>query len=188
MKHTSESGFTLIELLVAISILVIMLSIVFVQGNRSGSGTLLLNETYEVALLTREAQSFGVAVREETGGNFDSAYGVHFDSSNPGQVLLFNDENDTLRFESSVNDPIVQTLQLDSAHTISSICATSGVTTTCAGGGFTSLSISFIRPDPDARILDNNGVEYDSAEVTLTSQAGGSQIVEVINTGQIAVK
>ena len=62
------------------------------------------------------------------------------------------------------------------------------VTKICLDGvcSFTSVDISFIRPNPDAYIWAS-GVNHGKAEVCVTSPKGISRKVVVESTGQISV-
>ena len=71
-KINKKAGFTLVELLVTISIFVILTGVVLFNSNSFDSTVLLNNFGYDIALTIKQAQSFGVNVREDNTGNFSS--------------------------------------------------------------------------------------------------------------------
>src|SRR3989344_6308477 len=90
-------GFTLIELLVVSLIIVLITGTLIFRQQGFNSSTLLRSLSYSVALSMRQAQVYGVSVRENAAGSgtFASGYGVYFgntlvDSSN--HYLLFADK------------------------------------------------------------------------------------------------
>ena len=91
---TPSKGFTLIELLVTLSLFVVLTTIVIFSQSKFNGSILLTNLAYDVALTVRQAQSYGVNVREvasDTSTGFKHAYGVHFDIANDKEFILFSD-------------------------------------------------------------------------------------------------
>jgi prepilin-type N-terminal cleavage/methylation domain-containing protein len=99
-------GFTLVELLVTISIFVILTGVVLFSQSKFDSTILLTNLAYDTALTIRQAQTYGVNVKESFnpfvvgGGSAFNSYGVYFDNcalTNPGcgetnkSFILFTD-------------------------------------------------------------------------------------------------
>src|SRR6266481_8758790 len=85
----SRRGFTLVELLVTIGItLVILGTLVFNQSHYSDSAA-LKNLADTIGLTVRQAQVYGVSVKEFNTGsnNFSSAYGVDFNSATPTSYI-----------------------------------------------------------------------------------------------------
>src|SRR3989344_2116166 len=86
-------GFTLIELLVAASLFGIITTFVLLSYGRVSGQLFITTLAYEVALAFREAQSFGVSVKEFRSRDiqtFDAAYGLHFESADT-RFVLFGD-------------------------------------------------------------------------------------------------
>jgi prepilin-type N-terminal cleavage/methylation domain-containing protein len=81
---TRESrGFTLIELLVVTAILVIVSGLVLANHSRFGGKILLQNLAYDMALSVRQAQVYGISVRQFGAGTYSAGYGIRFSTSVP---------------------------------------------------------------------------------------------------------
>src|SRR3989338_10641247 len=81
-RSKSDKGFTLMELLVVMGIIVIISSLILASNTRFGGRVILQNLAYDIALSIRQAQVYGISVRQ-FGGTF-SGYGMHFVLSGPG--------------------------------------------------------------------------------------------------------
>ncbi len=188
-RRTQSSGFTVVELMVSASILIVITSVVFAQHSRFSGNLLISNLAYDMALTLRQAQVYGLSVREfGTGsGEFDIGYGVHFDQSTPTAYILFVDRDKNGRYDSVAEN--VEIFSLRQGNLIRQFCATlSSGTEKCAGSGITILDIVFVRPDPDANIRsDVAGDLYRSARITVESPQGVARLIDVVATGQISV-
>ncbi len=93
---SSRRGFSLIELLIAITLFGIIASSILLAYNRVSEQLFVTSLAYELALSFREAQSYGVSIREFRGGGtgtFDvGGYGLHFDSESLTTYALFADQ------------------------------------------------------------------------------------------------
>lgn len=179
----------MVELMVSAGILVIISSLVLVQHARFSGNLLISNLAYDIALTLRQAQVYGLSVREfGTGsGEFDVGYGVHFDQSSPTTYVLFVDRDKDGRYGGAADN--VEIFTLRQGNTIDGFCATlpSG-SEKCANVEFTTLDIVFVRPDPDANIRsDVVGDLYESARITVKSRQGVTRAIDVVATGQISV-
>lgn len=89
-------GFALVELLIAVVLFGIITSMVLLTYSRVGEQLFITTLAYEAALSFRQAQSYGVSVKEFRGGGtetFEAAYGLHFESGSDKQFVLFADGN-----------------------------------------------------------------------------------------------
>lgn len=207
-------GFTLIELMIAITIMMIMTSVVLFNYNRFNESSLLNTFAYDMSLTIRQAQVYGVASREGKNSqssaigvnnasdsltNFTGGYGVHFDSSKTSGVIplkLFidtpteNQDDDTFvgngKFDEGV-DFTLQSYSFQRGIKISQICATvAGSVENC---NFQQLDITFHRPDPEAIIPVADDVFASSARIVLqNADTSISKSVVVYSTGQISVQ
>lgn len=87
-------GFTLVELLVTLVVFGAVTVFVLLIYSRVSSQLKTTALAYEVALSLREAQNYGVSVREFRSGSaatFDAAYGLHFDTGSDARFVLFSD-------------------------------------------------------------------------------------------------
>jgi prepilin-type N-terminal cleavage/methylation domain-containing protein len=188
---SSEGGFTLVELLVVIAIMVLVASLVLVQRRSASEALEVTNLAYEVALFIRQAQSYGIAVREEDigSGEFNIGYGVLFDETNPTQISLFRDIDRNSLYNSG--DSILEVMTLNDGYTVALFCGeTSGGGLNCSsGGGLDTLAISFVRPSPDAQIEgDPPSSPYSAAHVHILSPSGFEKVISTYITGQIAIE
>ncbi len=205
-----NGGFTLIELLVTITIFVIITGVVLVNSNKFDSTELLNNFTYDTALTIKQAQSYGVNVRENSLGSFDtslSGYGVYFniDPTSGGSrtnFVLFNDISgnggmgspDKIYNGSITSCPTdslecVQKYTIKKGLYIKSICA--GANESACDSTVVKLSILFYRPNLGANIYMNNDSAHPQsyAKIILSSVNGGAtSSVVVTSAGQIYVK
>jgi len=193
MYYSSKKtgGFTLIELMVSMAIITIITSVVLVNHNRFNGTIFLGNLAYDVALSVREAQIYGLSVRE-FGGSFNIGYGVHFDVATPKSFFIFADIDRNQRYTAST-DSVVETLTVTRGNSISKFCATTfGISPvekcTDSSAPLGTLDIAFNRPNPEAVITDNLGIGYTSAKIIVSSDEGDTRSVVIEGTGQISVQ
>jgi len=188
------SGFTLVELLVTITVFVILTGIVLFNSNKFDSSVLLHNFGYDVALTIKQAQFYGVNVKESTNATFSSPYGVYFNIGEGGSRTNFILYNDIVRdnkygdnFACTVSDSeCVQKYSMQRGTFIKDICAGTEASPEC---GLSQLSVLFIRPNPDAHIYVNNlSVASDYTRIILSSADGATTSVIVTSAGQIYTK
>lgn len=93
--RNTNAGFTLVELLVTISIFVILTGIVLFSQSKFNSTILLTNLAYDTALTIRQAQTYGINIKNfsntSVSDNNFLPYGVHFDQSANRSFILFAD-------------------------------------------------------------------------------------------------
>ena len=150
-------GFTLIELVVVVTIMLIITSVVLFNYNSFNESMLLSNFAYDMSLTIRQAQVYGVAVKEAPGltganqigsnvvahSNFQYAYGVHFSSlaANAGSFNLFVDNGngaggdpDGIFQSTGATTESLQTFLFSRGIKIKELCVSGGV----AGTGCSS--------------------------------------------------
>lgn len=182
-------GFTLIELLVTLSLFVVLTIIVIFSQSKFNGSILLTNLAYDVALTARQAQSFGVNVRENTldnssGTSFKHAYGVHFNTTDTKHFILFSDSVGGDGKYDSGADSLVNKYSIKRGSYISDICV--GVSPSCSS--VNTLDITFLRPNPDAIIKsDISSADANEAKITISSSDEKTRTVIVNATGQISI-
>ena len=193
-----EKGFTLVELLITIVIFVILTGVTLFNQNGFDNTILLKNLAYDIALTVRQAQTYGVNVKEsQIEGKF-SSYGVYFDRSiNTKSFILFADTNKDGKFITTdmtcpTNDlECVQKYSLKRNSYISGLCVGSD-DSFCNSNQVNNLTIYFQRPDPDANISYNNGTKDISgsyAKITISSATNSAtSSIVVTGPGQIYIK
>ncbi|TSC84081.1 MAG: hypothetical protein G01um101417_350 [Parcubacteria group bacterium Gr01-1014_17] len=191
------------ELMVVIALFTIITGAALMNHARFGEGILATNLAYDVALSFREAQSYGIAVREPSSGagTFSFSYGLHF--SGGDSFVFFNDRDNADRLYGGTSE-FLKVYRFERGSRIESFC---GVPASGAlecrrfdaegkvvvGGAISHLDITFKRPVPDATFvtgLNNaNIVRYQSARITIVSPRGRERrTVEVFETGQISIR
>ncbi len=199
-KRNFKRGFTLIELLVTISIFVILTGVVIFNESKFNSTVLLTNLGYDVALTIRQAQTYGINVKEFNDVSGDKnffPYGVHFDKNDaPKSFILFADVNynnddriaypygsgGTLDLSScQVDLGCVSRYNIQRGNSISDLRVDDV--------SVNSLDIIFQRPNPDAIIIsDASETGNVKAEIFLISSDGtGSTTISVQSNGLIEV-
>lgn len=189
---TQQKGFTLVELVISIAIFAMMTTLVLSKFGTFNQGVLLSNVAYDVALTIRNAQSYGINVKsaDRAGSDFSFPYGVHFDTLAPNNssFKFFADLDSDGEYTSVDDKPVVAgspmfttTTNIKRGTVISKICVN-----TCGPTEYVDkMDITFIRPDPNAIILNKNYFSY--AKITLKATDGSTKNIEVRSTGQIQV-
>ncbi len=190
-----NKGFTLIELLVVISICSIIFTAIVVQQSKWNDRFAVTSQAYELALMVRQAQTYGLGVREYQSGpgdKFDTGYGIYFSDSQPGQYIFFADRNKNKIYDSG---EAIETKVFSRGVTINRFCdVTSAGVETCNGGNLRQVGISFVRPEPKSNILFLNGGGSPTptalnlrAYIYLQSPRGVISLVKVEGNGQVSV-
>jgi prepilin-type N-terminal cleavage/methylation domain-containing protein len=193
-RDITSRGFTLVELLVSIGIFTLITTMAVVNHTQFNGSVLLTNLAYEIGLSVREAQVYGITVRQ-SGANpikFDSGYGIHFDLGTSNTMYtLFED----VKPAGGVADHVysegtdgagIQIFRIQKGNRISKIC----VRNNCSSStDFENrVDISFIRPNPDAYIrAAGNSSPLNFAQICIASPGGSVRKVMVESTGQISV-
>lgn len=195
MLTNKNNGFTLIELIVSMSIVVVILSVVLFNYRSSGDNLSLDSLAQEIGITIRQAQTYGLGVRQTSSGVFTYAYGVHFNPvSNPTSYILFADKN-TVNGSydagsgscGSATTECVQIFNMRDGITITGVCSN----TTCYSSGTRNANFTFIRPSTDASIRVTGGgitTTPGNGSIIISSPRGGTATIRVENTGQILVQ
>jgi prepilin-type N-terminal cleavage/methylation domain-containing protein len=187
----AQRGFTLLELMIVLGIFAIFTGLLVANYHKFGSNLDVTNLAYSVALSVREAQLYGVSVKESAPGSdqFTNRYGIHFThSSDPATnntYQIFYDSNNNGQWDAS--DQQITVFTVTNGNSIESICGikpNGGGSDDCNG----TLDITFLRPNPEARISTNAGAQnYQYATICLVGSSGRRKYVEVDPTGQVSV-
>ncbi|MEX0910043.1 MAG: type II secretion system protein [Candidatus Paceibacterota bacterium] len=141
-KGNTRHGFALVELLVAISIIVILSVSLLFQQSKFDSSVQITNVAYDIALAIQEAQTYSKSAVIGDGASDDVSYGVHFVRGS--DEFIFYRNNDVIRGYTS-GDEIVERYTITGRTSITDICSSE----TGGGCGKGSVSISFMRPNPE---------------------------------------
>ena len=194
----ANRGFTLVELLISIAIFVFMTAFLVSKYGTFNGTILTTNLAYDMAITIRQAQSYGIHVRQGPTGSFNDSYGAYFNTQGAGEDTKFRLFTD-IGGANPTDDPdffynageVLSTSNLKSGMSIKSLCAanTEGAGDATAASTH-SLSIVFKRPDPDAIITVNNpgGAVMKYAKITIQSKDGVTRHVVVRSNGQISIE
>lgn len=153
----------------------------------------------EIAIAVRQAQTYGLTVKEASigGGTFTYAYGVYFDfNTEPASYYLFVDSNANGKYDvgsgcRSGSTECVEQFQLRNGVRVTSICDKDN---NCPPTNVKKLYVTFLRPNPDATIIfaDSSAVTQSvsglTGKIQLTSNKGNRTTVTVESTGQVSVQ
>ncbi|MFA6338439.1 MAG: type II secretion system protein [Candidatus Paceibacterota bacterium] len=213
-----KSGFSLIELLVVLGIFIVLTSLTIYKYSQFNSNLTVTNLAYEIALTAREAQVYGLGVKNVNPSlsSFQIGYGVSFSKNTtslvPGQAssfILFADVNKNGKYESGT-DSLIDTFTLREGVVISDLCASYGVapnkTLKCfSDGSIDTVDTTFIRPEPSANISERLGVGSEQCPtrlvsggnvlpncsgtvIDISSVKGKHKCIVISSTGQISVQ
>ena len=162
---------------------------------------MLRNLAYEMALVVREAQTYGVSVRKINKASitdFEAGYGIRFNTGDKTNYIMFTD---THRDDGNNGGDGMYTNELEKVtqytigrgYKINKIYAVDN-----AGARFDAdncftgkpvLDILFKRPEPDAiiRLCGDENTIYNTAEIELISPRKDTMKVRVEVSGQISV-
>ena len=183
-------AFTLIELLVSVSIMTVILSVVLYNYGSFNDRLSLSAAAQELAVGIRQSQTYGINVKESaaSSGQFGYAYGIYFSNQTASYYSVFVDSNNNNKFDGG--GELVERIDLRNGVTINNICDS----TTCPATNVTTMSINFLRPNPDARIYFINSAGTVTSgplaygRIQLRSSKGNFTYVTIESTGQIIVQ
>lgn len=207
-KHCAQRAFTIFEMLVSIAVFTVLTSVVLVKNNQFKGTTALNNLAYEIALVIRQAQVYGLSVAKDTVSSSDTAfqhsYGIRFpvgaDTTEATHFMLFVDRNDNMTYDagSGALNPgdDVELFTLRPGTKIHKVCVDLGVYASerCATMPSSQYYVEalFTRPSPDALIKGQfSGATIDRAStmsVIIKSSSGLCREIYATSAGQIAVR
>lgn len=185
----SDKGFTLVELMVSISIFIFMTALLVAKYGNFNQSVLLTNLAYDIALTIRTAQTYGLSVQGQQVGGFQSAYGVAFCKSgcsglpNEKSIVLFADKNNNGIYDGVSTDAEINQYSIKRGAKIKSLCVVEG----CSSFN-DRLDISFLRPDPNAKICAGGSCTNAYAKIFLEAADGSVRTVVVRSVGQVSVE
>lgn len=195
-----KTGFTLIELLVSVSIIVLILSVVLWNYGSFNDELALSAAAQELALNIREAQTYGINVKESAvnSNQFNFGYGIHIISGFSNYTVfidsnIVNNQFDPITSCGSSPTECIRRVDFRNGIVVSNVCDA----TNCppaAPVGIQRINIVFVRPNPDALIYFANGSltniagPVNSARIQLTSPKGRIKYVNIESTGQVSIQ
>ncbi len=203
-----KKGFTLIELLMVISIIALITAVVVFNQSDFADNISLTNTANEIELQIREAQVYGISVREfvPTSNEFYIAYGASFNLNNAGSsnnsFIYFADRNPLNGVYNTpttcVADGTTECLsrvRLQRGNIISNICVIQSTGSEVCAPTLGRFDVTFLRPNPNAKIIFYNGsggqVTYPNhrgVRIELRSPKNRTISVYVYSTGQVSIQ
>jgi len=201
MSPRHDYGFTLIELVVTMGIMAVITAVTLANHSKFGGQVMLRNLAYEMALVVREAQTYGVSVRKLNKTrvtDFEAGYGIHFDTNDKIHYTMFTDTHrddggtggDGLYktvLEQVTEYSIGRGYKINKLYTIDNTGARFDADN--CPTGHPVLDILFKRPEPDAiiRFCGDETKIYNAAEIELISPRGDTMKVLIEVSGQMSV-
>jgi prepilin-type N-terminal cleavage/methylation domain-containing protein len=199
MSFPSNRGFTIFEMMISVAIMVIITTVIASNQSSYTSGASLKNVANDLSLSMRQAQVYGISVKEVTPGleEFTVGYGMAFDLAaapvgDDKSFIFFADRDVDGVYDNTWECSLSDTECLDktvltAGNHISDLCIIDASGENC--DGITSLDISFARPAIEAKISYNGGsTGVRGARIVLSSLDGKTNSVVVYTTGQISVR
>jgi prepilin-type N-terminal cleavage/methylation domain-containing protein len=191
-------GFSIVELIVTVAIISMIMSVVMYNYSVFNDNLALSSAAQEVAIAIRQAQTYGLNVKEVTssGGQFTSAYGIYFDKGTDTTNYYIFADNDADRVYDvgsgcgSGSTECVSKISFRNNVRISNICSSS----TCPPSGAVMMDVTFLRPNPDSKIYftDASGTIVSGpatqGKVTLISAKNRTVNVVIESTGQVSIQ
>lgn len=207
-KRKLKGAFSIIELIVAMTIFLVLSSVMLADYNGMNSRITLDTNAHQIAQWVRQTQVSAMSVKH-TGASANTfpGYGLHFDRTTPGQFVFFADLNGDHKYSpftspakcGDAGEECEQIVTLPKGNIIQNLCSELappfiGTSINCAAplNDANTSDIVFTRPDPDAIIGGMySGTNYGTssrAEIYLASAKGHKRMVEVWVTGQVSVQ
>lgn len=194
------AGFSLIEMIVALSIFIILTTVMLFKYNSMNTRLTLDTLAHQIAQWTRETQISAMSVKSHAGA-YNAGYGLHFDLAMPNQFIFFADLDGDKKYTpggtcgSDISE-CIQVVNLLNGNAVTMLCGEDkGNGQNACPAGLESLldtDIVFTRPDPDAFINGEysfgNRATYARNQITVSARTGYSRVVEIWTTGQVSVK
>ncbi len=197
-----KRGFSLIELLVSIAIITFLMGTVLFSYRDSNDRLVVNSAAQELAIAIRQAQSYGLSVKESGIGTgaFSYAYGIYaspiLDNTS---YYIFIDRNANGLYDAGsgtcgeVTTECIEKITFRNNVTMQQVCAVPIGSSDCPNPFAGSLYVTFLRPNPDANIdfldLTNSIVmnNFPTGKFKLISPNGLVVSVRVESAGQVYV-
>lgn len=178
-----KAGFTLVELIVTMTVLLIITTISLAKYPEFNQRVALKKTVQEVALVVRQAQAYGLGVKEYVpGSGIYPGYGVNFDLSEPAKFRLFADLNDNRVYDSESGE-LIELFEIKDGSKIVRLCQNSG-----ANCSMSILDVVYYRPSPVVYITADGIINLSNADVIFKSPNGRAKTIKIWQSGQISVQ
>ncbi len=181
----NKKGFTLIELVVVASIMGVIMLLVTFNSRRFNDDLALQTAASEVSLAMRQAQTFGVSIRQSATGStdFSKPYGIAFDLQNATNFFIYSDTDNDRVYDGGTTcsgaDECREKSLLRNGVSLRRVCAEyMNSTLTCFSGAARYMTLTYVRPNPEPviKVFNSSGTEivgpWKTAYVELVSSNG----------------
>lgn len=206
----AAAAFTIVELVVVIGIFGLIMGVALSNQQALNSTLLISNLAYEIGLITRETQAYGIGVRSQPNvtdaKNFQGAFGMYLKldqtTHTTDMIYVFKDKNNNGKYDSNP-DPLLDEIfsinqfQNQRGNKVVGICVAEN-TYYCqwgTGGSVDALTVIFKRPNPEASfyVSTDNGTSFDprggTAMIVVNTPAGKNCRAVIIEpTGQVRIE
>ncbi len=194
-SYLASHGFSLLELMVTIGISTVMSAIIFFNYPAFNSNVSLRRTADSIALTIREAQAYGLGVRQFSSGGGFPGYGVHFDLITHKDFVLYADSNHNSIYDKGAGIgcggvDITECFRNYTLTTEDQIVELRGYVGNTIDRNLSSLNIVFLRPHPTVVIRTDDPQDqdkFDRASILVQSKGGEKRLIKVTAAGQISV-
>lgn len=183
------------ELIVVVTIATIIMTVLVIQQGKWNDRLAVNVQTYELALMIRQAQVYSLGVRECTlatcsGDKFNIGYGIYLDEDNDDRYIFFADRNGNKKYD---DGEMIEEKLLTRGVSLQRFCGTGPHPCSDGPSDLDQVNISFLRPEPKAEIefLNNGGqtsVGISSpVNIRFISPGGKVSAVKVESNGQVSI-
>lgn len=199
MISQKNKGFTLLELMITLAIGMFILTTVVIGQSKYTDSAALKGLVNDISLTLRQAQVYGLSVKENTPGDFKTSYGIFFNAFHPTEYIYFGDTGATMNGNYDGTNTVctgecIQLVQITKGNQIVNPICRIDLTNaeTC---DVWKVSIVFVRPAPEAKmtLYSTSGAPlsmtgYKGVRVKFISPQGIVRSIVVYTTGQISVQ
>lgn len=195
-------GFTILEFMVTITIGLVILTTVSLGQSKYNEASSLKGTVNDISIALRQAQIYGISVKEFTPGSndFAASYGLSLNIVYPSAYVYFADRGTkdgiyTGAFGTCAaggGTECIEVVPIPRGNTITSICTIplSGADVCNVG----QTHITFVRPATEAKIVSYNTTGgliapgYKGVKINFRSPSNSTRYITVYTTGQISVQ
>lgn len=186
--------------MVVLGIITVLMSTVLFNYGTFNDKVALSSAGQEMAIAIRQAQTYGLNVKEVTtgSGDFSKSWGIYFTALSPYDYYVFIDKDGDKLYDvgsgscGSATTECIEQFSIRNGVKISAICAYVSGVLTCPPTGASYLHITFLRPNPDAIVnftsSPASGITHTSwptAGIRLLSPKNKVLDVSIEMTGQV---
>ncbi len=194
-----NKAFSLVEILVTISIITVLMAVTVYSYSSFNDKIALTEAGQQMLIAFRQAQSYGINVRESSVGSndFDKSYGIYFNTSSPGAYYVFVDIDSNGTYSDALGScgasECIEKISLDRGITITAITMGASLGAACSVSAPVEIMVGLFRRPitfPTINFAKNSSpttfcFARQSGVVTLTSPQGQTINVTLNYHGQV---